>query len=99
MVKTPVVIKEDYIIYFEYVQGIIFAHCDFFNWNKTSRDNFLHDWNTIKSIHGQPIMAMRQHTQGNKFLKFLKLSGFRYYESVIDLEGNQVDFYITNEDK
>jgi hypothetical protein len=99
MVKTPVVIKEDYIIYFEPVDAGVVIHCDVFKWNKTIKGKLKQDFETLKTLHEQPILAMHQIQQGNKHIKFLKMFGFKLFEQVKDLKGNQVDFYITNEDK
>jgi hypothetical protein len=99
MVKTPVIIREDYIVYFEPVNAGVFIHCDVFKWNKTIKRKLTEDFNTLKSLHDQPIWALHEEHRGQKHLKFLNMFGFRHLEDAKDIHGNRVEFYITNEDK
>lgn len=97
--KTPVVIKDDYTIYYEWVEEAIFAHCDVHRWNKTIKHNFVNDVKTLVSIHGRPIFTVHTMAQDNKHIKFLKLCGFEYLQTEKDLKGNPIDFYVINEEK
>jgi hypothetical protein len=97
--KVPVVVREDYRIYFQPLSGANFIHCDVFNWNKTVRKDLLETFDQLKKLYGQPIFAIHQEYQDNTHIKFLKMFGFKKIDEAEDLAGNPVDFYITNEDK
>ena len=97
--KVPVVVKEDYRIYFQPISGANFIHCDVFNWNKTVRNDLLKTFKILKELYGQPIFAIHQEYQDNTHRKFLKMFGFKKIDEAEDLAGNPVDFYMTNEVK
>ena len=73
--KTPVVLKEDYKIYFELYQDLIFVHSDVFRWNKTVMNSFLKDSDALVRLLNAPVYAY--HVVGDdKHLKFLKMNKF-----------------------
>lgn len=75
--KTPVIIKSDYVVYFERYQGNTFIHCDVFKWNKTSRSGLLRDLGVLWTLHNEPVFAF--HDIGDsKHKKFLKTCGFKF---------------------
>lgn len=79
--KTPVVLRDSYIIYLENYQGVSFIHCDCFVWNKTVKKDMLDSVDTLIKLHGNKIYAF--HNKDDlKHRKFLKLMKFNFYSNI-----------------
>lgn len=75
--RVPVIIKDDYIVFFERFQGLTFVHCTVRRWTKSVRASLKHDFTHLCALHDQPIFAV--HEIGDtKHEKFLALFGFRF---------------------
>lgn len=79
--KTPVVIRDDYIVYLENYQGTSFIHCDCFDWCKTIKINLIKDIDTLINLHGSPIYAFH-NIEDYKHRKFLKIMKFNFYSDI-----------------
>jgi len=93
--KVPVIISEDYIVYFERFDGVTFVHCDCFGWSKTIKQNLKEEWETLVKLHREPIYALHDEAD-TKHLKFLNLFGFVYHTSVVALDGSEKHIYVRN---
>jgi hypothetical protein len=79
--KTPVVIRNKYILYLENYQGTSFIHCDCIGWTKTIKNSIIQDVDSLVKLHGQPIFAF--HNKDDiKHRKFLKLMKFNFYSDI-----------------
>ena len=91
--KTPVIRKPDYTVFYEWFEGYTFIHCDCYKWNKTVRNSLKEDWDKLISVHGEPVYAM--HDIGdNKHLKFLSLMGFEYHTNFVGTDGQEHQVYV-----
>jgi hypothetical protein len=84
--KTPVIRKKDYIVYFELHEGSIFIHCDCHRWSKTVKQNLIKDLDVLCSLQDMPIYGIHE-INDNKHLKFLTMCGFTFVTSVVCLDG------------
>lgn len=75
--KTPVIRRKDYTVYFENHEGNTFIHCDCHRWNKTVKQNLIKDFDVLCSLQEVSIYAL--HDIGDsKHLKFLTMFGFEW---------------------
>jgi len=92
MLKIPVIIRPNYIVYIEDFQGSQFLHCDVFKWNKTVFKQLKQDWETLKELHGGPLYCLKEEdTTG--YLKFIKSLGFKLLKPMISFSGKEVYIY------
>lgn len=77
-VKTPVIVKPEYIVYIEQ-QQVPFLHCDVFKWSPKIQRQYVRDLDTLFSLHGGPWFALNPEPGAAKRAKFLELSGFRFF--------------------
>lgn len=90
--KTPVVLKEDYKIYFELYMDLIFVHSDVFRWNKAVKGAFLKDSDDVVRLLNTPVYAY--HVVGDdKHLKFLKLNKFYLVREGLSDKGELLQIY------
>lgn len=94
MSKFPVVNRQDYIIYLEDDNGVVFIHCDVLTkWTKEVKKNLLVDFKLLTEMWNSDLFALHQ-PQDKKHKKFLKMFGFNYFESIKGLDNNDYDVYI-----
>ena len=92
--KVPVITKEDYIVYTEDVQGLVFIHMDVFRWSKTVKRNFLKDWNEWASAQGKDLYAM-PFIDNDKMVKWCtEVCGFRLLHNHLCTDGVVRKLYI-----
>ena len=82
--KIPVLIKKDYILYFERTPwNDLFIHCDFLGkWNKENKNEFLDDLDNLCSIQEEPIWAM-PYIYDKRMQTFLKICKFMKIADVV----------------
>lgn len=79
--KTPVVIRDNYIVYLEDYQGTSFIHCDCGGWTKEIKKKLIRDVDSLTQLHGRPIYTF--HDKDDiKHRKFLKLMKFQFYSDI-----------------
>jgi hypothetical protein len=77
MIKVPVVNREDYTMYLELYEGMLWFHTDVRKWNKEVKVKYLEDLNLLQYLSAVPLVAMLDQTN-NKLIKFAELIGFKY---------------------
>jgi hypothetical protein len=75
--KTPVIITDDYVVYFEYTYNSTFIHCDCYRWSKTVKLKLKSDIDKLVELHRKPIYAVHD-MDDKKHLKFIEMLGFKY---------------------
>jgi len=91
--KTPVIHSDDYVVYFENVQGYTFIHCDCYRWSKTTKQELTKDFDCLYSIHRKPIYAMHD-IDDNKHLKFLTMMKFSFLSEYSCSDGINRHIYV-----
>ena len=79
MYKVPVILKDDYVVFFEPSTAGVLIHCDVkTRWTKTVKKNLQEDWSTLRSLHShRPMYALHKPEQGDKHIRFLQMMGFK----------------------
>lgn len=67
--KTPVVIRDHYVMYLEWWDGWLWFHTDVHKWNKTIKQEFIKDLDTLQSLLPLPLIALVEE-DNNKLAKF-----------------------------
>lgn len=77
MIKIPVVNRENYTMYLELYEGMLWFHTDVHRWNKEVKKKYLEDLDLLQYLNAVPLVAMLDQTD-NKLIKFAELIGFKY---------------------
>lgn len=93
MVKTPVVQRNDYVMYLEFFAGMHWFHTDVFKWNKEVKKKFLEDLNLLQYLVGTPLVALVEE-DNTKLAKFGKATGWQYLEPLKLDNGKQGHIYM-----
>jgi hypothetical protein len=95
-VKIPVITTNDYIIYTEDVNGLLFVHMDVLKWTKSIKKEFSKDWNDWARKQNQDIYAM-PFIDDEKMSKWTSMIGFKVIENHKCLDGITRKLYLWRE--
>lgn len=90
--KTPVVIRDHYVMYLEWFNGFLWFHTDVFKWNKTVKKEFMKDLATLQSLSPLPFKAMVQQGQ-DKLAKFGISVGWQKERTMPLKDGSEASMY------
>jgi len=74
-VKIPVVLRDDYTMYLELYEGMLWFHTDVRRWTNKIKKDFIKDLNTLQTLVNVPLVAMIDNIE---LAKFAELIGFKY---------------------
>lgn len=89
MIKIPVVNREDYTMYLELYEGMLWFHTDVHRWTATVKIKFLKDLNLLQYLNAVPLVAMLD-ASNHKLIKFARSIGFKYEQP---FKGNDNEVY------
>jgi hypothetical protein len=95
-VKIPAITTDDYIIYTEDVNGLLFVHMDVFKWTKSIKKDFAKDWHDWAKKQNQDIYAMPL-IDNEKMVKWAVITGFKVLENHKCLDGISRKLYLWRE--
>jgi hypothetical protein len=74
-IKTPVVQRQDYVMYLEFFAGMHWFHTDVFNWTPKVKKKYLEDLNLLQYLVGTPLVALveKDNTKLAKFVKVIEM--------------------------
>lgn len=56
--KTPVVIRDSYVMYLEWFDSRLWFHTDIFKWTSKIKREFITDLKTLQSLSPLPLIAL-----------------------------------------
>lgn len=87
--KVPVVIRDDYTMFLEFHDNLLWFHTDVRKWTSRVKAKFLEDLNLLQHLVSVPLVALSEETN-TKLVKFGKSIGFEYQQDVL---GNDNKMY------
>jgi len=88
--KTPVVQRQDYVMYLEFFAGMHWFHTDVFNWTPKVKKKYLEDLNLLQYLVSTPLVAIIEE-DNTKLAKFAKSIGFKM-EQPLKLNNGQLGY-------
>ena len=82
MNKIPVVNKEDYTMYLELFEGMLWFHTDVRKWTPTVKIKYLEDLNLLQYLVSVPIVALVAN-DNVKLAKFGEVTGWTKFNKVM----------------
>jgi len=90
--KVPVVIRDDYIMYLEFFEGMLWFHTDVHKWTAAVKVKYLEDLNILQYLVNSPLLAMI-NKRDKKLTKFTKVIGFKYEQPFLGNDKQMYDIY------
>jgi hypothetical protein len=78
--------KDNYIIYFEFFNNLMWFHTDVFKWSARVKRKYLKDLQIVRSLINIPLLAFveRENVKLNKFVKSI---GMEQMQEVVSKDG------------
>jgi len=90
--KVPVVIRDDYTMFIEFFDGILWFHTDVHKWTAEVKVKYLEDLNILQYLTNCPLVAMINQ-RDKKLSKFSKVIGFKYEQPFLGNDKQMYDIY------
>ena len=90
--KVPVVIRDDYTMFLEFFDGILWFHTDVHKWTAEVKVKYLEDLNILQYLINCPLVAM-VNQRDKKLSKFGKVIGFKYEQPFLGNDKQMYDIY------
>jgi len=90
--KVPVVLRDDYIMYLEFFEGMLWFHTDVHKWTAAVKVKYLEDLNILQYLVNSPLLAMI-NKRDKKLTKFTKVIGFKYEQPFLGNDKQMYDIY------
>lgn len=90
--KTPVVMKDNYIIYFEFFNNLMWFHTDVFKWSARIKREYLSDLQIVRGLINIPLLAFVEE-ENVKLNKFAKSIGMEQMQEVVSKDGAVAHIY------
>ncbi len=90
--KTPVVIRKDYVIYLELFDNLLWFHTDVFKWSAEIKKRYRLDLAKLEDLVDMPLLAVVDVTN-NKLTKFAQSFGWVVKGQMVLNNGNKALIY------
>ena len=90
--KTPVVIRKDYVIYLELFDNLLWFHTDVFKWSAEIKKRYRLDLAKLEDLVDMPLLAVVDVTN-NKLTKFAESFGWVVKGQIVLNNGNKALIY------
>jgi hypothetical protein len=91
--KVPVVIRDNYVMYLEFYENLIWFHTDVKKWNSKVKKQFLEDLNLLQYLVNVPLMAYVEDSN-TKLAKFAQLINFEKDTNIMLENGEKATIFI-----
>jgi len=90
--KVPVVLRDDYTMYLEFFEGMLWFHTDVRKWTSEIKVKYVEDLNILQYLINSPLVAM-VNQRDKKLSKFSKVIGFKYEQPFLGNDKQMYDIY------
>lgn len=90
--KTPVVIRNEYVMYLEFFDNLLWFHTDVFKWTSSVKKRFLKDMRTLVGLIGMPLLSLIE-VANKKLAKFADAIGMDREQTITTSTGEQAFIY------
>ena len=90
--KTPVVIRKDYVMYLELFDNFLWFHTDVFKWSPEVKKRYRLDLAKLEDLVDMPLLAVVDETN-QKLIKFAESFGWVVKGQMMLNNGNKAFIY------
>ena len=84
--------KDNYIIYFEFFNNLMWFHTDVFKWSAKVKREYLRDLQIVRGLINIPLLAFVEE-ENVKLNKFAKSIGMEQMQEVVSKDGALAHIY------
>lgn len=90
--KVPVVIRDNYVMYLEFYENLLWFHTDVKKWSSAVKKKYLEDLNLLQHLVSVPLMAYVEESN-TKLAKFGKVLGWKEDSKVMLENGEKATIF------
>lgn len=90
--KVPVVLRDEYTMYLELFDNLLWFHADVHRWSIEVKKRFEKDLSCLSDLVGMALAALIRDDD-NKLGKFARSIGFQVKKEVVLLDGSKAFIY------
>lgn len=90
--KVPVVIRDNYVMYLEFYENLLWFHTDVFKWTSDIKKQYLVNLNILQQLCNTKLLALIEITD-TKLEKFAKSIGFKFEKSFLGGDSQMYHIY------
>lgn len=90
--KVPTVVRDNYVMYLEFFDGVLWFHTDVKNWSATIKTKFLEDLNLLQYLTSVPVFALIEE-DNKKLQKFATLIDFKQIQPYVGQDNKMYYIY------
>lgn len=90
--KTPVVIRDEYVMYLELFDNFLWFHTDVYKWTSSVKRRFLKDMRTLVGLIGMPLLSLVE-VSNKRLTKFAEAIGMSCEQTITTDTGEQAFIY------
>ena len=79
--KVPVVLRDDYIMYLEFFEGMLWFHTDVHKWSQEIKKKYLEDLDLLQYLNNVPLLALVEE-ENTKLAKFGSVTGWEVLKPI-----------------
>jgi hypothetical protein len=91
IVKVPVVQRQDYTMYLENFDNVLWFHTDVRNWSSNTKKQYMTDLDVLQHLSNCYFYALSE-VANEKLIKFGKSIGFQHFKD-LDISGKPYTIY------
>ena len=84
--------KDNYIMYFEFFNNLMWFHTDVFKWSANIKREYLRDLQIVRGLINIPLLAFIEE-ENVKLNKFAKSIGMKQMQEVVSKDGAVAHIY------
>ena len=84
--------KDNYIMYFEFFNNLMWFHADVFKWSAKVKREFLKDLQVVRGLINIPLLAFVEE-ENVKLCRFAKTIGMEKMQEVVSKDGAKAYIY------
>lgn len=90
--KVPVVLRDDYVMYLELYDGLLWFHTDINRWSSKIKTKYLEDLNLLQYLVKIPLAALVEE-DNKKLAKFGEVTGWIKVNEIMTKENKVAYIY------
>ena len=84
--------KDNYIMYFEFFNNLMWFHTDVFKWSAKVKREFLKDLQVVRGLINIPLLAFIEE-ENVKLCRFAKTIGMEKMQEIVSKDGAKAYIY------
>lgn len=93
MTRIPIINRKEYIVLVEAHAGVLWIHCDVFNFNKKILKDMDKTWSDLMHLLSSDLYVLRDTATQKPSIPFISRYGFKHLKDIKDNQGQSKEIW------